>query len=419
MRVAVLHHWFVTRGGGERVAECIAALFPGAELFSLMASPSGIPETLRSRPIHTSFLQRVPLARSYHRHLLPLFPQATEKLDLRGFDLVVSSDSGPVKGVLLDPGAVHLCYCHSPMRYLWDSYAAYRDGMGSLTRAAFVLTAKRVRRWDYAAAGKVTHFLANSLYVAERIRRSYGRTATVLHPPIAVEHAKAVRAEQPRDGYLCAGRLVAYKRTELLVQACILLGRPLRIAGSGPELGRLRALAGANPNVTFLGSMTDGDLWTEYARCRALLFAADEDFGMVALEAQACGRPVIAYGHGGSLETVRGEADSQPTTGMFFGEQRAEAVAEAILRWEREGERRFQPEDARQWAATFSTLHFLERYRAFVLTHVPEARDEMASVREAAKLLAGGIPVGDSSGGDQTGRPAQRETDAFVLETRS
>ena len=386
MRVAIVHHWFVTRGGGERVAECIAGLFPRADLFTLLTRPEGVPETLRDRTLRTSVLQRLPGAQNFHRHLMPLYPEAVGSLDLRGFDLVLSSDSGPVKGVRLDPGAIHICYCHSPMRYLWDGYESYRASMGTFTRLAFTATAGRVRRWDRAAADRVTHFVANSRYVADRIRRCYGRDAEVLHPPIDLHRSLAPRSTVPQPHYLCAGRLVAYKRTELFIEACHQLGRSLRIAGTGPEEPRLMRLAASlGADVTFLGELPTEDLWAEYARCRALLFAADEDFGMVPLEAQACGRPVLAYGVGGSLETVRG--DGGQATGAYFSEQSAASVAAAIGKWEEEGEPAFQPDFAREWAATFAMPLFLERYRELVLRHAPGAAPEMIAASEAAKLL--------------------------------
>ena len=390
MRVAVLHHWFVTRGGGERVAECIAALFPRAEIFTLLAREEGIPETLRRRRLHTSFLQKLPGARNHHRHLLPLYPEAVRSLDLRGFDLVLSSDSGPVKGVRLSPGAVHICYCHSPMRYLWDGFESYREGMGGLTRAVFSATAGRVRRWDALAAERVTYFLANSHYVADRIRRCYGREAEVLHPPIDLHRAAAVREIAPEAHYLCAGRLVPYKRTEILIEACQRLRRPLRIAGTGPEEARLRRLVEQSgeggAEVTFLGELPTDQLWAEYARCRALLFAADEDFGMVPLEAQACGRPVIAYGAGGSLETVRGAEPA--ATGTYFSQQTAAAATAAIAHWESEGEGLFRAANARNWAAEFATPLFLERYLGAVLRHVPGAAAEAIPAAEAAAILS-------------------------------
>ncbi len=354
------------------MAECLASLFPRAELFSLLAAPEGLPESLRSRVLHTSFLQSVPLARNYHRHMMPLYPAAVRSLDLRGFDLVISSDSGPVKAVRVDPGAVHICYCHSPMRYLYDGYEQYRSQMGAAVRTLFTASAGFVRRRDLLAAQRVTWFLANSRYVAERIERVYGRKAEVIHPPIDLSLA---RLAVPGDHYLCAGRLVGYKRTEILIEACRRLGRKLRIAGAGPEEARLRRLAG--PKVTFLGQLSDDELWQQYAKCRALLFAADEDFGMVPLEAQACGRPVLCYGAGGSLETVRGSGPNP--TGIYFPVQSSESAAEALERFEaREPE--FRPHVIQAWAAGFGTPLFLRRIREFILARVPAAASAMEGI---------------------------------------
>jgi glycosyltransferase involved in cell wall biosynthesis len=375
VRVAIVHHWFVTRGGGERVAECIASLFPDAEIFTLVMDDPGVPDGLRRRSIHTSFLQKIPMARKYHRHMMPLYPAATEWLDLREFDLVITSDSGPVKGVRLSEGAVQICYCHSPMRYLYDGYEAYRSQMGAVTRAVFSLTAGRVRQWDMRAAERVTFFVANSEYVARRIARIYGRESRVIHPPIDLHRARTV--DVPGDHYLCAGRLVGYKRTELMIEACARMGRKLRIAGTGPEEKFLKGLIGA-ANVEFLGEMSTEALWQEFANCRALLFAADEDFGMVPLEAQACGRPVIAYGAGGSLETVRGEGASP--TGVYFSEQTVESLMEGISRFEvADVAGTFIPTVIQSRAAEFATPVFLRRIREFVLEKVPEAESAMAS----------------------------------------
>ena len=371
MRVAIVHHWFVTRGGGERVAECIASLFPDAEIFTLVSEPEALPTSLRGRPLHHSFLQKMPLARRAHRHMLPLYPAAVNSLDLRGFDLVISSDSGPVKGVRLDAHAVHICYCHSPMRYLYNGYQSYRAQMGPLTRVAFTATAGLVRRWDTRAAQRVTWFVANSHYVADRIRRYYGRESTVIYPPIDLKRAS--RAE-PGSQYLAAGRLVGYKHTELMIEACVALGRGLNVVGAGPEEARLRALGA--PGVRFLGALPSAALWEEYSRCRALLFAADEDFGMVPLEAQSCGRPVIALGIGGSLETVRA-AGPQPT-GIYFAEQTAASLAEAIRRFETaDSIGTFVPDAIHTWACQFSTERFLESFRNFVLSKIPAAAEIM------------------------------------------
>ena len=371
MRVAIVHHWFVTRGGGERVAECLAALFPEAEVFSLVADTPGIPEGIRGRRLHTSFLQTIPFARTHHRHMMPLYALATKSLDLRGYDLVVSSDSGPVKGVRVDPGAVHICYCHSPMRYLYDGYEAYLRQMGPVTGALFRLTAGRLRRWDIKAAKNVSFFVVNSRYVAGRIRRWYGRESKVIHPPIDFDRGRIVEAA---DHYLCAGRLVGYKRTELMVEACRRLGRRLRVVGTGPEEARLRRMAGAE--VEMLGELSTEALWEEYARCRALLFAADEDFGMVPLEAQACGRPVVAYGVGGSLETTRGSAPGR--TAVHFGEQTVESVIAGILEFEAaEARGEFDPLAIRAWAEGFRTEEFLRQVREFVIGVAPDVEGAM------------------------------------------
>ena len=373
MRVAIVHHWFVTRGGGERVAECLASLFQDPEIFTLLSDARGLPESLAERKLHTSWMQGVPFAKSHHRQMMPFYARATESLDLRGFDLVISSDSGPVKGVRVDPGAMHLCYCHSPMRYLYDGYEAYRAQMSGVTRRIFSWAARPLRDWDRAAAQKVTHFVANSRYVAERIRRWYGRESTVIYPPIDLARAGTAEAEEQ---YLCAGRLVGYKHTELMIEACQRLGRRLRVAGTGPEEARLRRLAG--PGTTMLGELTTDGLWNEYARCRALLFAADEDFGMVPLEVQACGRPVVAYGVGGALETVRGKAPRR--TGVFFAEQMVKSVMEGILEFERaDAAGEWDPAVIRGWAEEFRTEVFLRRMREFVLAVAPGAAKAMKS----------------------------------------
>jgi glycosyltransferase involved in cell wall biosynthesis len=387
MRIAVLHHWFVTRGGGERVAECLAALLPTADIFTLVSAPEGLPGSLRGRSLTNSFLQKIPGASQNHRHWMPLYPEAAHSLDLRDYDLVVSSDSGPVKAATMRPGTVHLCYCHSPMRYLYDGYDSYRSSMDLVTRSFFTMTASRVRRADIAAAKRVTKFIANSAYVAERIQNCYGRTADVVHPPIDMHRA---RITQPGPAYLAAGRLVPYKKTELMIEACERLGRPLRIVGAGPEEARLRRIAG--PNTTFLGALSTRDLWDEYSRARALLFAADEDFGMVPLEAQSCGRPVIAYGIGGSLETVRGiPAAGDPNevsapTGLFFAEQTAASLSDAILRFEFM-EDRFLPAAAQAYAATFATPIFLENMRREIMSVMPAAESYLASVEIALATI--------------------------------
>jgi glycosyltransferase involved in cell wall biosynthesis len=356
--------------GGERVVNAIAGMFPRADIFTLVLDKRKLPPQLRDRKITTSFLDRTLIARRAHRHFLPFYPLAVEMLDLSGYDLVISSDSGPMKGVVTDLESTHICYCHSPMRYLWDAHSAYLREMSPLVRTFFGLASHYVRNWDYSAAQRVDHFLANSNYVAGRIHKYYRRESTVIHPPITT--SRGFLASQPEDYYLAVGRLVPYKRTDILIDACELLGRKLVIIGDGPELKTLQKRAGKN--VRFIGEVDEQTLSNSYAHCRALLFAADEDFGMVPLEAQSHGRPVIAYGKGGSLETVAGicppididgDAPLNRITGMFFQEQTPASLAQTILNFEAI-ERRFVPEQIQAHAREFDESVFVERLGKFI-----------------------------------------------------
>jgi glycosyltransferase involved in cell wall biosynthesis len=367
LRVAIVHHWFIRRAGGERFVEHLARLFPQADLFALTARPEALAPELAGRRLTTSFLQHVPGARRWHRLFMPLFPLAVEQFDLGGYDLVLSSDSGPVKGVVTGTGTCHICYCHSPMRYLWEMYPEYRKAApgGPLGRAAFALAAHYTRQWDLAGASRPDFFATNSQTSARRIRKFYRRDAAVIYGPI--ETAR-FRGEAPRDDfYLVVSRLVGYKRVDLAVDACNRLGRKLVIIGSGEEAARLRRMAG--PTVRLLGACTDEVVREHYSRCRALLFPGEEDQGVTPVEAQASGAPVVAYGRGGALETVNGWWPGQPwdlgATGVFFGEQSAEALASAVLQFEsREGE--FSPGALRAQAERFDVNAFYQQMSDFV-----------------------------------------------------
>ena len=369
LRVAIVHHWFITHGGGERVFDTIANIFPTADVFSLFFDKQKFAPALQKHKVTTSFLDKIPVARKAHRHLLPFYPLAVEMLDLSGYDLVITSDSGPMKGVLTDPQSTHICYCHSPMRYLWDGHASYQRSLSPLTQTIFGVASHYVRNWDYSAAQRVDHFLANSHYVAARIRKYYRRDSTVIHPPI--DTSQSYLAGKHENYYLAVGRLVPYKRTDILIGACSKLGRKLVIVGDGPERKRLERESPRN--VEFPGELDDSELRDAYARCRALLFAADEDFGMVPLEAQSYGRPVIAFGKGGSLETVRGSytpirqqngTKENPITGLFFREQTVDSLAEAIVSFE-SSEEIFLPHQIQSYARTFDTSVFIERIRGY------------------------------------------------------
>ena len=368
LRVALVHYWFVRRRGGERVVETLAEMFPQADVFSLIADPVWRDSTFRSRNVTTSFLQRLPGVTRYYRKLLPLFPYAVEQFRLDEYDLVISSESGPAKGVLTPSHACHICYCHSPMRYLWDMYHRYRHGkgMGPAARLAFSLSAHYVRMWDVATAARVDHFVANSRNVASRILKCYRRNATVINPPVLVSAGYV--SSEVEDYYLVVSPLVDYKRVDLAIEACNRLQRPLRIIGDGEEYGRLRGSAG--PTVKFFGYLSDEEVRKNYAHCRALLFPGEEDFGIVPVEAQSFGRPVIAFGRGGALETVIGGLPTssfapESSTGVFFAEQSAESLADAIRFFEL-NEPRFSPAFIRRHAERFDVSRFKSEMGSFI-----------------------------------------------------
>jgi glycosyltransferase involved in cell wall biosynthesis len=374
LRVAIVHYWFVGRGGGERVVEALAEVFPQADLFSLVADRSTLAPILRERKLQTSFLQRIPGARRFHRHFLFLHPFALEQFDLRGYDLVISSESGPAKGVITSSKTCHICYCHSPMRYIWDMYPEYRRGMGALVGCVFSLAAHYMRLWDYASAGRVDYFVANSRFIASRIRKYYGRNSTVIHPPVEV--AASGISGRPGDYYLAIGRLVDYKRFDLAVNICTKLGRRLKVIGGGPQSKALRRMAG--PTVEFLGRVSDGELRENLANCRALLFPGEEDFGIVPVEAQSFGRPVIAYASGGVLETVRGvlpgETAVDNPTGVFFPEQSLSSIENAILNFEAI-EDGFCPQTIREHSLQFDAATFKSKIAEFVRIAITEFRE--------------------------------------------
>ena len=377
LRVAIVHYWFVSHRGGERVVEAMAGMFPQADLFSLVADPGAIPQSLRSRSIKTSFLQSFPGSTRWHRHFLLLHPLALEQFDLSDYDLVLSSESGPAKGVLTRAETCHVCYCHSPMRYLWDFYHRYRNGaaVGRLSRPFFTLASHYLRMWDAASADRVDYFVANSRNVASRVRKHYRRDATVIYPPVNV--AAGYLADKIEDFYLAVGHLVDYKRIDLAIAACNRLGRKLHVVGDGEQYARLRKLAG--PSIQFCGSLSDKDLREQYAHCRALLFPCEEDFGIVPVEALSFGRPVIAYERGGALETVKGFSTGckdgpENSTGVLFREQSVNALVEAIQQFE-EIEHRFRPFFIKQQAARFAPEYFRDSLSVFLAQKWEEFRN--------------------------------------------
>jgi glycosyltransferase involved in cell wall biosynthesis len=373
LRVAVNHYWFTGYGGGERVIEAIAEIFPQAHFFSLIAGEGYVLPAVRGR-LTTSFVDRIPGAVRWHRHFLPLYPFALEQFDLSDFDLVISSESGPAKGVITSPQTCHICYCHSPMRYIWDMYHESRKSMNPVTRAIFSVSAHYMRLWDLSSATRVDYFAANSRYIEARIRKYYRRESTVIYPPANI--STGYISPIVDDYFLVVSRFVPYKRVDLAIEACNRLGRRLRVVGDGPEYKTLRSLAG--PTIEFLGRLDERALHEIYARCRALLFPGEEDFGIVPVEAQSHGRAVIAYGRGGALETVisdlSGGEDPGQCTGVFFRDPTIESLCNAIQRFEFL-EARFRPQFIRNSVKRFSLERFKSEFATFVLDKVESCTD--------------------------------------------
>lgn len=357
MRVALVHDWLTGMRGGEKVLEGILTLFPGSEIFTLFHVPGSVSAAIESRPIHTSFIQRAPGGEAHFRKLLPLFPRAIERFDLGGFDLVVSTSHCVAKGVLPPRGVPHVCYCHTPMRYIWTSYEEYVGrGRASLAaRLALAASVGYLRRWDVESAARVGVFVANSENVARRITRIYGREAIVLRP--WVDHGFYTPGEGARsERFLVVTALVPYKRVELALEAFAGLDRELVVAGGGPLLGRLSRRAPRN--VRFLGRVSDEVLRDLYRTSRALVFPGEEDFGIVPLEAMACGTPVIAYRAGGALETV-----VEGRTGVFFDEPTPDALAAAVRGFDAD---RFDSSWTRAHAERFDRARFLAAFGEIV-----------------------------------------------------
>jgi glycosyltransferase involved in cell wall biosynthesis len=345
-RVAIVHEWLTIPGGSEDVVIELLKMFPQAELFTTIYDPSPWPELIKERPVHASFLNRIPGATRHYPKLLPLMNSAFGSFDLSGFDLVLSSNHACAKNVRTPPGALHVCYCHTPMRYAWEE--GFLEGeVGPMTRLLLPPLLSRLRRQDLEGSRGPDVFVANSRHVAARIERYYGRTAEVVHPPVDVTHFLSLE-RSPRDFYLVFGRVVPYKRVDLAATACASVGRSLKVAGSGRALEAVRASAAGD--TEFLGRVSESERDELLSGARALLFPGEEDFGIVPVEAQAAGVPVIAYGVGGAAESV---LDGR--TGVLFDEQSAAGLVAAIERFER---LELDAEAARENARRFGREHF-------------------------------------------------------------
>jgi glycosyltransferase involved in cell wall biosynthesis len=359
--------------GGERCLEVLCELFPDAPLFTLLHVPGSVTPQIERRRIVTSFVQRLPRAAARYRYYLPAFPLAIRRFDLSGYDLVVSMSHCVAKGVAVAPGALHLCYCFSPMRYVWDLASDYfGPGQGPAARVLGPPVAAALRRWDRRTA-EVHRFVAISRHIADRIRRAYDRESDVIYPPVDVQRFESADAD---DYYLVVSALVPYKRIDLAIGAANRLGRRLVVVGTGPEDARLRALAG--PSVSFLGWRPDVEIARLYARCRALIFPAVEDFGITPLEAAAAGRPTIALARGGALETMVGlETADAPPTAVFFAEQSVDALVEAVARFERAADR-FDAKALRARAEAFDRPVFKQKLADYIAARWGEFRARAA-----------------------------------------
>jgi len=362
-RVALAHHWLVGMRGGEKVLEQLCLLFPGAPIYTLVSNLANLSELIRSHPIHESLLQRLPQGPRRYKSLLPLFPLAIANLRVDPeADFLFSTDASVIKGLSYGPDTPHVCYCHSPPRYLWElqeTYLRQTGGLGPLGRTIFRAVSPYVRSFDRAAAGRVTHFIANSCFVQQRIQSSYGRDSGVIYPPVDVD---AFQPDRPgEDFYLIVTELVAYKRVDLAIDAFNRLGKRLVVLGDGPEGAALRARA--RPNIEFMGRQPFATLRDRFERCRAFIYPQIEDFGITAVEAQAAGRPVIAFRRGGALETV---IDGK--TGLFFDEQTPESLAACIEAFE---QRSFSAAACRGNAERFRPESFREAIRRFLTEKFP------------------------------------------------
>jgi glycosyltransferase involved in cell wall biosynthesis len=355
MRVALIHDWLNQMGGAERTLLAMTRMFPDAPIFTSFYVPENVDPAFRQLDVRTSFMQKLPGIKRRHQPFLPFYPLAFEGFDLSDYDLVISGSSAFAKGVITRPDALHICYCYTPMRYAWtfDNYVA-REQVGGLSRAALAPVMNWLRMWDVSTAARVDYFVADSPVVAARIAKYYRRESVYIPPPVETSRFKV--SYQRGDYFLIISRLVPYKRIDLAVKAFNLVGAPLHIVGGGRDEKALRALA--SRNITFLGRLSDAEARDQLAGCRAFIFPGEEDFGIAPVEAQAVGKPVIAYGAGGALATVE-----QGKSGLFFHEQTPESLASVVKNFRDEW---FDPNAIRAHAEEFDTSRFAARLMAFI-----------------------------------------------------
>ncbi len=365
MKVALVHDYLNQMGGAERVVLALHEMFPDAPLYTSIYDPRRVDKTFQNIDIRTSFMQKFPLVKKHHQPFLPFYPFAMERLDMRGYDLVISSSSAFGKGVITRPESIHICYCHTPMRWCWnyDEYVE-RENLGKISRSILPFFISGLRIWDQTSSMRVDHFIANSPVVADRIRKYYRRDAVVIPPPVDVNRFTFDPTTRPGDYFLIVSRFMPYKRIDLAIEACNQLQIPLVIIGSGRDEVRLKRLAG--PTIRFTGRLSDQEVFYYYAHCRALILPGEEDFGITPLEAQASGRPVIAYAAGGALASV-----IDNVTGTFFLQQTVESLVEVLASFD---ERRFDPQTIYNHALEFDHPRFRRRIQQFIEAKMSEGK---------------------------------------------
>jgi len=363
MKVALVHDYLNQMGGAERVVLALHEIFPDAPIYTSIYDPERVDAAFQKMDIRTSFMQKLPLVKKHHQPFLPFYPFAMERLDLRGYDLVLSSSSAFGKGVITRPETMHICYCHTPMRWCWnyDEYVK-REQLGRISRSVLPFLITGLRVWDQTSAMRVDHFIANSPAVAERIQKYYRRDAVVIPPPVEADRFTFDPTIQPEAYFLIVSRFMPYKRIDLAIAACNLLRLPLVIIGNGRDEKRLKSLAG--PTIRFMGRLSDAEVMYYYTHCRAFILPGEEDFGITPLEAQASGRPVIAYRAGGALASVIDDV-----TGSFFDEQTVESLAVALSSFD---ERKYDPQIIRNHALEFDMPRFHRRILQFIEAKMSE-----------------------------------------------
>lgn len=373
-KIAIAHDWLTNMGGAEKVVINFKQIYEEAPIYTISYNDKNLDKELRNIDVRTSFIQKLPKGNKKHQMYLPFMPTAWEQFDFNDYDVVLSSSSSCAKGIITSPDTVHICYCHSPMRYAWEFYNEYmeRENLGKLKKLLIKYIMNYIRIWDRASADRVDYYIANSKNVAKRIYKHYGIEADVIHPPVKGSYFNISDIDE--DYFLIVSRLVPYKRVDLAVEVFNELGLPLVVIGGGSQLEYLKSIA--KPNVKIMGRQPDEVIKEHYAKCRAFIFPGEEDFGITPLEAQASGRPVIAYGKGGALETVR---DGE--TGIFFEQQTVASLKNAILKFEM---MEWNKENIREHALKFDEEIFKAKIKAYI---EEKSKEYKTKIKEVGKIL--------------------------------